>query len=1099
MVIRSRRSRSPLGSHSVLGRTALMASAVLLLATATLAAPSSGVAMAATSTHPDQDLTRWVDPVIGTEPGDADMGTGGGAANTFPGADVPFGMVQWSPDTVTLQHGGYYYQDNRIKGFSLTHLSGAGCDTYQDIPFMPFLGEVTDSPAVFPNKYIATFSHDNEKATAGTYQVRMDNGISTKLSVTQHTGSGRFTYPQDSTATLLVNVSGSISGADDAQVSIGKNTISGYASSGHFCGNNDHYRVYFFAQFDRDFATKGTWKNGAVSKGKTSEQGSSLAKTPAARKLSPGQPAQSRSVAPTDTTVSGPGSGAYVTFDTTESGKVNVKVGLSFVSAEGAKKNLAAENNDKTLEQVSADARQAWNTRLNQIKVTGGTDTQKTVFYTALYHSLLQPNVFSDVDGSYIGFDGQVHQVASGHSIYTNFSGWDIYRSEIQLLALLAPKETSDIANSMVQFAAQGGSWDRWTVANDYTGVMNGDPYHIIVSEAYAFGAKDFDAKQALLSMVRGATEPTKGYIERPGLSQYLKSGYVPQDASATLEYTSADFAIAQLANRLGDSATYHNFMKRAQNWQNLYNPVTGYLQPRNADGSFSAPFDPASPNGFTEGNGAQYLWMVPYNYRTLITALGGNAQVNSKLDEFFTKLNAGPSDPHAFLGNEPTLETPWVYDFTGAPYKTQALINRVRQELWKAGPNGLVGNDDLGEMSSWYVWSALGIYPEIPGRAEMTLNTPEFTSAVVTTPSGQRITVNAPGVSTNTPYIQSLKVNGQDWSKPWLPESIITNGGTLDFSVADEPNTNWGAAAADVPPSFTEGTDSFRSSINPDRLVLPPDTAGTVSVGVQDLSAAGGKVHWQATPQSGVALTPSSGDLVTEPGSKAATEVTVSVAQGVADGNRQIPITFTNSTSSQTAQLVVLVAEQNSQLAALNNVGTSTDANSAAGNFDGGGRSYSRNALAAAGITPGEQVKDPDGLAFTFPNSAIGEFDNITAAGQTITLPAAPNATKLALMGSASNGNSSGTVTITYTDGSIQTATVGFTDWASGGPMTYNNRIVASMPYRNQTDGNPQQITVYLLATEPIALLPDKQVASITLPSNAQGGSFHVFGFAVG
>lgn len=388
--------------------------------------------------------------------------------------------------------------------------------------------------------------------------------------------------------------------------------------------------------------------------------------------------------------------------------------------------------------------------------------------------------------------------------MYTNFSGWDIYRSQIQLLALLAPRETSDIARSMIAYAEQGGAWDRWTVANDYTGVMNGDPYHIIVSTAYAFGARDFDANKALSLMLEGATQTTsQGYVERPGLADYLRLGYVPGAGADTLEYTSADFSIAQLARRLGDTASYQTYVERAQYWQNLYNPATGYLQPRNADGSFPATYDPASPSGWVEGNGAQYSWMVPYNVAGLFTAFGGNQAVIVRLDTFFTQLNAGTKAPYAFLGNEPTLETSWLYDFAGAPYKTQALVRRVQDELYNPEPAGLVGNDDLGEMSSWYVWSALGMYPEIPGRAELVLGSPLFDKAVVTTGGDKTITINGRG---DGPYVTGLVVNGVATTRSWLPEDFVSSGGTLDYTLSATPDTTWGTGAGDVPPSFRDG-----------------------------------------------------------------------------------------------------------------------------------------------------------------------------------------------------------------------------------------------------------------------------------------------------
>lgn len=740
-----------------------LASAVGLAVTSVLV-PNSPAGAA-----PD-DPAAWVNPFVGTRPGGADQGTGGGAGNTFPGAVAPFGMVQWSPDTVKAQHGGYFYDDNQLKGFSLTHLSGAGCDTYEDLPFVPVAGQVTTSPAIDPSRYYLPFSHANEQASPGRYQVKLDSGVNVELTATQRTGAGRFTYPAGSTATMLINAAGSVMGTDDARIDLGKDTISGWASSGRFCGTDSHYRVYFYAQFDTPFTASGTWRNGAV----------------------------------TPDTVSGPGTGAWVTFPNLTGTTVNVRVGLSFVSVDGAAANLRAERADTSFDAIAAAARKSWNDRLGRIRLDGGTDDQRRTFYTALYHAFIQPNVFSDADGRYLGFDGRVRIAERGHARYTNFSGWDIYRSEIQLLALLAPKETSDIARSMIAYAQQGGSWDRWTVANDYTGVMNGDPYHIIVSTAYAFGAKDFDADEALLLMLKGATQTTsQGYVERPGLADYLDLGYVPGAGADTLEYTSADFSIAQLAQRLGDTATYQTFMRRAQYWQNLYNPVSGYLQPRSADGSFAAPYDPASPTGWVEGNGAQYSWMVPYDVAGLITAFGGNQAVVGRLDTFFQQLNAGTREPYAFLGNEPALQTPWLYDFAGAPAKTQALVRQVREELYNPRPEGLVGNDDLGEMSSWYVWSALGLYPEIPGRAELVLGSPLFDKAVITTGAGKTITVNGGG---DGPYVTGLKVNGVATTRTWLPEDFVTSGGTLDFTLSATPDTTWGTGAGDAPPSFRDG-----------------------------------------------------------------------------------------------------------------------------------------------------------------------------------------------------------------------------------------------------------------------------------------------------
>ncbi|WP_328618655.1 GH92 family glycosyl hydrolase [Amycolatopsis sp. NBC_00355] len=1064
----------------------------ILLALAVTAAVAPAMPAAAA---PATDFAKWVNPFVGTRPGGEDHGTGGGAGNTFPGAVAPFGMVQWSPDTVKSQPGGYFYDDNALNGFSLTHLSGAGCSTYQDIPFIPYVGEVSSSPATDPGHYTSKFSHANEHATAGAYDVTLDSGAKVELSATQRTGSARLTYPAGASSTLLVNTSGSVNGTDDASITIGKDTISGWATSGRFCGAQNSYRVYFSAKFDTPFESIGTWKNGAVTPGKSAETGGAKAKVaqPNGVNASIARPAKAKQQ---DTTVSGPGSGGYVTFANLNGAQVNVQVGLSFVSVDGAKANLKTENTKKSFDTVAAAARKAWNDQLGKIAVSGGSDADMTTFYTSLYHSLIQPNVFSDVDGQYPGFDGRIHKADKGHAMYTNFSGWDIYRSEVPLLATIDPKETSDIVRSMMAYAEQGGSWDRWTVANDYTGVMNGDPYHIIVSSAYAFGARDFDAQKALLLMIKGATQPTQGYTERPGLEDYQKLGYVPGAGADTLEYTSADFSIAEFAKRLGDNATYTTFMKRAQNWQNLYNPGTGHLQPRNADGSFAGTYDPASSQGWVEGNGAQYEWMVPYDLGGVVTAFGGPAATQSRLDTFFTKLNAGTQEPYAFMGNEPNSNAPYVYSYAGAPAKTQSIVHRSMDELYNPNPEGLIGNDDLGQMSAWYVWSALGIYPEIPGRAETLLVTPRFEHTVLTTGAGKKITINAPGTGD---YVGSLKVNGGAASKAWLPEALITSGGTLDYT-RSATATSWGSAAADAPPSFREQEKPSLSFVDPARAVTPAGSTSQASVGVQDLSGTARTWTYSAGSVDGITLTPASGSIAVPAGGKAHADLTVSVPAGLADGARRIPVTFSSpGVASTQAVLTVLVAQPNSWLATVNNAGISPDSDSSAANFDGGGWSYSADALAAAGATPGGTVTS-DGIKFTWPSFPAGDPDNAVANGQTVNVTG--TGTRLALLGAGSNGNAQGTLTITYTDGSKSTATIGTSDWTLGGggaQPSFGNRIVLSTPYRNAAGSDPQQIRTMIFGTAPITLDAGKTVASVTLPSNVSGGVLHVFAIAIG
>ncbi|MDI2029221.1 GH92 family glycosyl hydrolase [Saccharopolyspora sp. TS4A08] len=720
-----------------------LAAAALAAATALAPAPAADAAI--------DDPAQYVNPFVGTKPGGPDFGHGGGAGNTFPGAVAPFGMMQFSPDTATYQHGGYSYDDDRIRGFSLTHLSGAGCGDFGNVPFMPVLG---DSPVADHS-----FSHDDESASPGAYDVTFDNGLRTELAATQRSGVARFTYPRGQQAGLSVDAAKAFNDATGS-LEIGRNSISGHSDSGGFCGADNSYRVYFHATFDRDFS---------------------------ARQVDGGR--------------------AFVQFDTAESASVVGRIGISFVSADNARANAEAEQSGRGFDEIRDGTRAAWNGLLGRIDVGGGSDEDRRRLYTGLYHSLLHPNVFSDVNGQYAGFDGQVRTAAEGHAQYANYSGWDVYRSQLPLVALIAPDIASDIAQSAVNQSEQGGYFDRWTVANGGTGVMVGDPLPIMVASAHAFGATDFDTTAALREMREGATHDD----ERPGHDEYDSLGHIPpgvegatDSVSTTLEYAGADFAISQFAGRLGDTATRDEFLGRAQNFKNLFNPGNRYLQPRNADGSFTS-FDPVQTEEYTEGNGAQYTWMVPFNHRGLFDLMGGNAEVVPRLDEFFGELNAGPDAPHAYLGNEPSLNTPWAYAYAGRPDRTQDVVRRALTSLFKSTPDGEVGNDDLGQMSSWSVWASIGMYPQAPGRSELVLASPIFSSVRIDRGNGTAIDITAPEAEPGAPFVRGLAVNGAESSKPWVGEDFVASGGTLDFTLGTEPDPTWGTAPQDAPPSYDE------------------------------------------------------------------------------------------------------------------------------------------------------------------------------------------------------------------------------------------------------------------------------------------------------
>ncbi|QUQ66266.1 GH92 family glycosyl hydrolase [Kutzneria sp. CA-103260] len=1076
----------------------------LVLPLALAAGVLAAVPASADSDH-GTDLAAYVNPFVGAAAGQ-DPESNGYAGDTFPGADVPFGMVQWSPDNplepkapdgagryyVRDRDSGYAWEENRLRGFSLTHFNGAGCGgAAGDLPFIPYAGAVTVSPAADQAHYYSTFSHSNESASPGYYKVTTDAGITTELTATLHSGMGRFTFPANSPATLLVDTADSAMGSDDASVTVdaAKHTISGWVSSGHFCAGPNKYKVYFTATFDQAFASVGTWQNGTVTPGGTQAHGGNLSNTTWDKQV---------------VTADG-GSGAFVTFK--PGSTVQARVGLSYVDPNGAVNNLRSEQGG--FDQLVRQARQAWNDRLTQVRIGGGTKDQLTTFYTALYHCLLQPNVFSDVDGRYIGFDNKIHKQPRGHAQYANFSGWDVYRDEIQLLALLAPHETSDIAQSLYNQATQaGGIWDRWSQNNDFMGVMAGDPYHSMIASAYAFGARDFDVRGALASMVKGATriqQPGERALERPGLWDYETLGYHPDNVSDMLEETTADFGIAQLAGRLGQRDVQQQFMTRAQYWENVYNPDTGYLQTRDRTGQFATPFDPAVHQEFQyqEGNAAQYTWMVPYDVSGLVTAMGGPAATTKRLDYFFTKLNSSQDEPFALMSNEPSFEVPWEYSYAGAPAKTADVVRRSAEQLFKPTADGLPGNDDLGATSSWYVWAALGMYPEAPGRAEMVLASPLFPKITVTREGGQRIEITAPGASSTNKYVQSLRLNGKPSAKAWLPESLAVDGGRLDYTLASSPSPTWGTDPKDAPPSFHDGEVPVRGAVSGAVQVTPGGSA-TATVRAEGITGSG-TVTWQANPPAGITVTPSSGTLTVGPNGKSTQDVKVTVSGAT---YTTVPFAFKGSGAQQLpAQLTVDAAEPGSFAAAANNMGVSDDNTVWLGKFGDtslypGNFAYSKQQLAANGITPGGQV---DG--FTWPATAgTGRPDNIVANGQTVQLNAPATATRLAFLGAATGGDATGKVTITYTDGSTQAADLGLSEWLLQGGQEkpqFGNTVVTSTPYINSAFPRygfryHRPYTSYLFATAPIALAAGKQVRSVTLPAGTAGGAAHVFAVSV-
>ncbi|MBV9258041.1 MAG: GH92 family glycosyl hydrolase [Ktedonobacteraceae bacterium] len=929
----------------------LVASLITLTLTIFAFSPGHATARVATVTSPAlvSDPASVVNPFVQTDNG----------GNDFPGADMPFGMVQWSPDTNNRSAGGNYsYGDNRIRGYALTHIAGPGCGAMGDDPILPMTGNAPSNV----NGTMASYSHTGEMANAGYYTATTGSpAIKTELTVTQRSGMARFTYPATTSADILIKLrdSQNQNNTDPSSAQIVSNTeVIGNTTSGHFCGDVATYTVHFDMVFDHPFTASRILGSGGA----------------------------------------GP-TGIFLTFNTTTTQVLQAKIGVSFVSNANAKLNWQTENPNWNFDTIHTAAHNAWNNLLNKIGIAGGTSSQQQLFYSELYHALLHPNVVSDTNGQFMGYDHKVHTLASGQQAhYENYSGWDIEHAQAALSALVAPQQTSDMAQSLIQAYDEMGEIPQWGFMNSRTGVMIGDSADIEIAHYYAFGARSFNTQAALTDLLHQASTSNDMRLNTSTENQY---GYFPDNPGSTswnpsllIEYCQDDFALSRLALALGDTADATRLAQRANNWKNIFDPSTKLLSPRQANGTFIH-VSASNSDFYTEGTAAQYRFQVPFNQPAEAAMMGGNAATNSTLDSFFQSFD-GSNPTQSFLANEFDLGQPWFYDWTGEPSHTQEVVHRMLNTLYGDNSNTFPNNDDLGTMSSQYVWGMMGFYPVTPGSADVAIDSPEFTNVVIHLGNGNTITINAPQANGSNYYVQSLNVNGSPSTHTWLPASIFSNGATLDFTLGSSPSS-WGTSPNDAPPSYDNGTGG--------------------NGGAQPLSAL------------------------------------------------------------------------------VNNTGISDDSNQGAANFDNDGYSYSQQALTGAGLKPGAQVT-VNGLNYTWPNASSGQQDNVQASGQQVSVNAAKGASRLGFLGSAANGNASGTATITYTDGSTQSFTLGMTDWAQS--AAFGNRVAATMSYRNSTGGSSQSLAIYVFEAE-VTLQSGKQVATVTLPGTVSGGQLHVFAISAG
>lgn len=689
--------------------------------------------------------------------GEAVPGGVGGA--TQPAAVVPFGMVQLGPDTDRPETSGYKYENTAIRSFSFTHMSGPGCRNMGEFMFMPFV-----KSARWPTPAETTFSHRQEFAEPGYYQVKLDNGIQVELTSTERTGWVRLNFanaPVGEIVGIILNTTlvgdgvttGSVSSED-------QKTLAATVVSGRFCASNAIYNVHMSMQFDR---------------------------TPLRIKTT----------------------GGLTEISFVNDGRpLIIKGGLSLVSQQGARLNLNTESPGFDFDSTRARAFALWDEALSTVQVqTTGSIERLRVFYTALYHSLLHPNVGSDVDGNYLGHDHKIH-LNTKRPYYVNFSGWDIYRSQVQLLALLFPKRAADMAQAMVNQGLQGGALPKWSLNNVETNIMSGDPGSLILANLYAFGAKNFDLKSALAMVKKNATDSraaAQGKIVRQGGEDYNSLGFIRHSkvhwasASITLELASADYGIAQFAKSVGDEALSSLLFKRSRNWVNLWDPNQKYIRPRLDQTTWLSPFTPESQVGFMEGNSAQYTWMIPHDLRLLIQKMGGDEAAIRRLDDFMSQGNAGQNTAHLYLGNEPSFTTPWVYLWAHAPWRTQEVVRQLLKEQFLDTPGGLPGNDDLGALSSWAVWSMMGMFPALPGSGVLVIGSPVFSEMTINAVGKRSVKIIAPEAENNI-YVKDLSVDGASVTKAWIDVDTLRNATEVRFSMSPSLQ-KWGSELGQEPP----------------------------------------------------------------------------------------------------------------------------------------------------------------------------------------------------------------------------------------------------------------------------------------------------------
>jgi predicted alpha-1,2-mannosidase len=800
------------------------------------------------------DLVRLANVFAGTDTALADQGTGGSAGNMSPAATAPFGMLSWGPRTVpdAVAFGaGYTYSDKTISGFDLTRFQGGGCAGFQDVPITPTTTAVTTSPAsllsgTFDPALDSSFDHRHESASPGTYSVVLNPGtrraIDVKLAASTRAGIGAFRFPAGSTGTVVINAGGSADAVDTAGVRIlpASRTVEITVANGRFCENPLGATLHVVIRFNRPFASHAVWQGESFHEGGTAATGHALVGigyTPGFGGLPASLPGNPSGTAQ---------AGAVLRFATAHHPRVTARVGLSYVSMHGARVALRREIAGSSLNEVRRATAARWARLLGKVRVAGGAQVDRRMLATTLYQSLLSPQVLGDIDGRFPGLDGRIHR-AHGWTAYTQMSLWDEYRTHAQLLAMVAPRQARDMARSLLADERIAGFLPRWPAGASSPNVMVGDPAVPFLADLAAFGVRGFSRQAALAAAVHGARSnglddeklgdavvaATQGpimigrgtYTERPANAFYQRLHYVPIEldtttnttggielflsqqvvwgsASTSLEYATADFATSQLAAATGHCATAREFLGRAGWWRESFDDATGYVEPRSLTGVFLPIGRTGQAHGFVEGDGSQYTFMVPFDVAGLAKSLGGPKALVARLDALFTRLNAGPNSPNAFLGNEPQLDTPYEYLWAGRPDRAEVVVHRALDSMYAPTPGGYPGNIDGGTMTSWWIWNAIGLYPAIPGDDVLTVGAPRFSRVVINLPGGKSLRVEAPAGSRAKPYVTSAALNGHRLDRAWVRYADLAKGATLHLTTSGQPG-RWALSVAAAPPSY--------------------------------------------------------------------------------------------------------------------------------------------------------------------------------------------------------------------------------------------------------------------------------------------------------